>query len=84
MISEAEKRHLAELYAESADTSDPLHPDAEQRRKAFDSEVERLFAIVAPDDVRLPQFKSKAVQICVKYLHRDLPPDERRALDTTI
>lgn len=84
MISDAQIRQLAELYAASADTLDPLHPDAEQRRKAFDQEVERLFANVSPESITLRQFKHKAVQMCVKYLHRDLPPDERRAHDTTI
>jgi hypothetical protein len=83
MISEAEIRHLAELYSASADTLDPLHADMEERRKAFDQEVERLFRCYSPPGITPERFRSKAVQLCVKYLHRDLPPDERRARDTT-
>lgn len=84
MISEEEKRRLAELYAASAEALDPLASDLEERRKAFDLEVERLYRNVSPQGVTLEKFKAKAVQMCVKYLHRDLPPNERRARDTTI
>jgi hypothetical protein len=84
MISDAEKRHLAELYAASADNAEPLQPAAEQRRKAFDLEVERLFSRESPASITFRQFRHKAVQMCLEYLRRDLPPDERRARDTTI
>jgi hypothetical protein len=84
MISEAEVQGLAELYAVAAETLDPLHVDAEQRRKAFDLEVERLYSKISPEGITFRQFRGKAVQMCVKYLHRELPPDERRARETSI
>ncbi|MGA8478369.1 MAG: hypothetical protein WB696_10460 [Chthoniobacterales bacterium] len=84
MISDAEIQHLAELYAASAEALDPLAPDMEQRRRAFDMEVERLYSKYSPQGITLGQFRSKAVQMCVKHLRRDLPPDERRARDTSI
>jgi hypothetical protein len=84
MISEAEIQHLAELYAASADTLEPLAADIEQRRRAFDLEVEGLYSKYSPKGITLRQFRSKATQMCVKYLHRDLPPDERQARDTSI
>jgi len=84
MISEEEKRRLADLYAAAAEALDPLASDLEERRKAFDLEVERLYRVVSAPGVTFEKFKGKAVQMCLKYLHRDLPPDERRARDTTI
>jgi hypothetical protein len=84
MVSSAELQRLAELYAASAEALDPLAPDIEQRRRAFDLEVERLYSKYSPQGITVGQFRSKAVQTCVKHLHRDLPPDERRARNTTI
>jgi hypothetical protein len=85
MISDEELRQLAELYDASADAdiSQVLDTAAEQRRKAFDLEVERLFAREPAGSIQFHKFKNRAVKLCVKYLHRDLPPDERRARDTT-
>jgi len=84
MISETEIRRLAELYSTSAEALDPLAPDMEQRRRAFDLEVEGLYSKYSPRGITLGQFRSKAVQMCVKHLRRDLPPDERRARETSI
>jgi hypothetical protein len=84
MISDAEIQRLAELYEASVDTLDPLNPEMEQRRKAFDLEVKRLFDSVATEGSTLPKFRIQVAQWCFKYLHRDLSPDERRARETTI
>ena len=65
MISNTEIRRLADLYEAAADTLDPLNPDMEHRRKAFDLEVERLFASESPRGIKLPKFRSKAVQLCL-------------------
>lgn len=84
MISDAEIRRLAELYEAAADTLDPLNPDMENRRKAFDFEVEKLFARESPASVKLSKFRNQAVRLCIKYLRRDLSEAQRRARDTTI
>jgi len=84
MISEGEIQRLVELYAVTAEAPDPLDPNLEKHREAFDLEVIRLFSRIARPGVTPEGFKAKVRDICIKRLHRDLPPEQRRARETTI